>query len=97
MAILPGRYLNRGGQTGELEVFGEQAKVCSTFTCQHCQKVTFVRAGCNPTDLGGFCWKCDQLICPKCVNKGTCDPWEEQMKRMEARYEFRKSAGILDY
>lgn len=65
-----------------------------TFTCGHCQHLVIVPARCSPEKLGGLCKRCDQLICPRCVDKGICDPWEEQMKRMEARATALRSYGL---
>jgi len=68
-------------------------KESDTFTCQHCQKVIFVKPFCDPADMGGRCTCCDGLICPNCVGKG-CDPVEEKLKRAEARYDALRSYGI---
>lgn len=69
-----------------------------SFTCKHCQKIVFVKPLCDPADMGGLCKVCDGLICPGCYAKrmagGPCDPWEEKMKRMEARDATRRSMGL---
>lgn len=64
-----------------------------TFTCNHCQRVVFVRPRCDPADAGGLCRQCDGLICPACIGK-VCDPWEKQMQRMEAREAALRSYGV---
>ena len=64
------------------------------FTCFHCQKVVFVKPRCDPADMGGLCRVCDKLICPACVAKMQCDPWEKQMERMEARDAALRSYGV---
>jgi hypothetical protein len=87
-------YLGRGGGTGELEVFGEREVRRSTFTCSHCNSIVIVRPKEDPANLGGHCKICDKLICPHCNAKGGCTPWEKQMERMEARYRFRRDAGL---
>lgn len=65
-----------------------------SFTCHHCNRIVFVKPKCSPSDLGGLCKTCMKFICPHCVNKGNCDPWEEQMKRAEASYHARRSYGL---
>lgn len=53
-----------------------------SFTCKHCNRVTFVKARCTPEDLGGRCTCCGGLICKHCVD-GPCDPLEEKLARWE--------------
>ena len=72
-----------------------QGGEADTFTCKHCQRVVHVPPKCDPADLGGLCRICDGLVCRRCHAKGACTPWEEQMRRMEARHEFRRSAGLI--
>jgi len=69
-------------------------KEADTFTCHHCCTVQHVAPKCDPADLGGLCKSCMKLICPRCANKGTCEPWEEQMRRAEASYHARRSYGF---
>jgi hypothetical protein len=62
-----------------------------TFTCKHCQRIVHVKAGADPTALGGYCRCCDGLICAACVGQ-PCTPWERQMEAIErglARQRFR--------
>ena len=61
---------------------------CDTFTCRHCQRVTFVRGKERAEDLGGFCRACASLICPRCVEvmRNTmlgCDVIENKLERSE--------------
>lgn len=63
-----------------------------TFTCFHCNRVTHVKPRMDPADLGGMCKICYKLICARCVDKG-CDPFEEKLKRAEARQEALRSYG----
>lgn len=70
-------------------------KECDTYTCGHCQKVTFVHPGQSVYDLGGGCRICGSLICFKCVDKGVCAPWEEQMLKIERRYESDRMVSRL--
>ncbi len=65
-----------------------------TFTCEHCNCVKHVPVKVNASDIGGLCKQCMGLICPKCVTKGTCTPWEEQMLRREATDRFRREVGV---
>jgi hypothetical protein len=64
------------------------------YVCCHCQRGTVVSPREDPANLGGLCKVCMRMICTRCVSKGGCDPWEEQMERMEARQRFLRSAGL---
>ena len=64
-----------------------------TFTCFHCNKVTWVRPKMDAADLGGLCKVCMKLICKCCVGKG-CDPLEEKLRRNEDRDRFRRSLNF---
>lgn len=77
----PGLVRNRDPGLVSLERQGE----ADTFTCHHCQHIVTVPVRARPEDLGGHCKICDRLICPVCVDKGTCTPWEKQMEISEAR------------
>ena len=65
------------------------------FSCYHCQRQVFVPIGKSAWELGGGCRICEQLICSKCVDLGTCRPWEEQMLKIENRYETQKMVSRL--
>ena len=65
-----------------------------SFTCGHCQRVTFVKPGHRADDLGGLCKVCMSLICDKCVETGVCDPFEEKLRRAEAQDRFLREAGL---
>lgn len=65
-----------------------------TFTCGHDQRIVKVPPGADPASIGGLCKVCMQLICPQCVAKGICTPWEQQMEKIEARDRFLRAAGI---
>ena len=65
-----------------------------TFICAHCQKIVHVRTREALENLGGRCSVCDGLICPSCVARHACDPFEEKLKRMEARHQARRSYGL---
>ena len=82
-----GGYLSGTGPTG---------LVCEmdTFTCKHCCSVKQVAVRQRPEDIGGLCKCCMGLICGPCVDKGTCDPLEEKLKRMEARQDAFRSYGL---
>lgn len=79
-------------QRGQASVTSpESTRECDTFTCAHCQRIVFVPVKQKPEDMGGLCRICDGLVCPQCVGKG-CTPWEEAMRRIEAR-----SAALNSY
>ncbi len=60
-----------------------------TFTCFHCGKIVIVKPKCDPAELGGFCRLCTKMICPSCVDKGSCDPFEKKLDREEKAYRKR--------
>lgn len=68
---------------------GGHPKEADTFTCAHCNTIVHVKPRAPLEDLGGRCTICDSLICSKCVGKQTCDPFEEKLKRWEARKSYR--------
>ena len=72
-------------QGGEGEIIGDQVERHSTFTCGHCNCVKIMKYKARPEDMGGLCKICMKLICSKCVETGMCDPFEEKLKRAEAR------------
>lgn len=66
-----------------------------TYTCSHCNSVHFLNdAAGNKLDPGGFCMICFKQICGPCADKGSCDPFEKKLLRMEARGRFLKSVGL---
>ena len=71
---------------------GEQVERDS-FTCRHCNRVTFVKPRQRPEDLGGFCRVCMGLVCSSCAG-GACDVLELKLERMEQRAHTLKSYGI---
>lgn len=70
---------------------GARAKEHDTFTCAHCQAITFTQPGFNqPLQVAmiqadasvvmkdaGFCRQCYRHICPRCENKLECVPIEK--------------------
>ena len=64
-----------------------------TFGCNHCNRIVHVPVRADPANIGGLCKQCMQLICAKCVDKGTCTPWELAMERSEAKDRFRRELG----
>ena len=56
-----------------------------TFTCGHCQAVVFVTPQCDGADAGGLCKQCMRLICPRCVDRMVCVPWEKMLEMQEAK------------
>lgn len=61
-----------------------------TFTCGHCQRIVRVPPRANPADVGGMCYQCTHLICPRCVGQG-CVPFEKSLEAAEAHYHSRRS------
>ena len=62
-----------------------------TYTCNHCNCIKHVPVRADPSDIGGLCKQCMELICPKCVTKGTCTPWEQQMLIRESKAQFQRN------
>jgi hypothetical protein len=84
------RAANYGIITDPVAGISEQ----DSFTCNHCSHVVTVMPRQRPEDLGGLCKQCMQLICPRCVDKMICEPWERKMEKIEARDRFLRSAGL---
>lgn len=64
-------------------------KEWDTYTCCHCNRVTFVPA--PPTPMpGGFCRMCMKPICEACCDFG-CIPFEKKLEEMEARDRFLRA------
>lgn len=71
---------------------GPGAGEADSYTCAHCNRVRFVKAMCPPNEMPDVCHLCGDkhrpsFICEHCVGKG-CDPFEEKLKRMEARQHY---------
>ena len=60
---------------------------CDTFQCKHCQRITLIPSFTNPADMGGWCRKCEGLICERCAGLDTCRPWQEKMNAIERNWE----------
>jgi hypothetical protein len=70
-----------------------------TAVCCHCGAVILVKPNTvatvylifNPTRWrweevpGASCWHCQKPVCLPCEAKGTCDPLERQLARLERR------------
>src|SRR5690348_18253186 len=67
---------------------------CDTFVCGHCNSVVFVKPREKPEDIGGMCYQCWHLVCPKCVEQAVCKPFEKQLETIERRAEALRSYGI---
>lgn len=82
--------------TGYMTVTGPSGdiKEADSFTCGHCQKVTFVPVKAAPEDLGGLCKQCMGLICAHCYKDGTCTPIMKRIEQEEAKYEALRSYGL---
>jgi hypothetical protein len=64
-----------------------------TITCKHCNSIVKIPPRVDAASIGGRCGVCDGLICPRCLGKG-CRPFEEALKRAEARDAARRSYGL---
>ncbi len=80
--ITPGAPLTKDGEdTGAYKTVE-----WDTFKCNHCQSIVRVDPKGSPSDMGGYCPKCDSLICKRCCFPGhTCTPWEKIMEEFEAK------------
>lgn len=72
-----------------------------TVRCGHCQHIWTVAPGQAGQSSLHFCSGCDRIICPRCVQKSHCIPFEEDIQRREkqaleaaARQEAHRSYGI---
>jgi hypothetical protein len=79
---------------GYLLVAGPQGveRERDTATCGHCQHVMQLpppKDGRIIVRVDPPCNGCGKFICSECRGKG-CDPWEEQMRRQEARFRLRQ-------
>ena len=54
-------------------------------------QIIFVTPRCDPADMGGLCKQCMRLICPRCVDRMVCLPWEEMITRQEAKGRMHRS------
>jgi hypothetical protein len=79
---------NPGGYAFSFDPGGIRQEADS-FTCFHCNRVIMVKPKCDPTELGGMCRLCMKMICPECVDKGSCDPFEKKLERSEKEYRRR--------
>jgi len=77
---------------------GQEEHDC--FTCHHCQAIVEIEQAPRPKGAfllkvdGTLCKICMKPICPRCIAKGGCTPWEKQMESIEARDRFLRSAGL---
>ena len=61
--------------------------------CAHCGGHVFVKAGAMTVEADeslqqlplGWCGRCGAVVCGRCNARGTCDPFEAQLARAEAR------------
>jgi hypothetical protein len=74
----------RNRSLGHAEVFDGfgSVEVIETLTCCHCGKLYRKP---DPGEPSGFCRMCFSPVCLACGKIDKCDPFEEKLKRMEAR------------
>lgn len=64
-----------------------------SFTCAHCNSITFVKARQDPSEMGGFCCLCMLHVCKRCVDK-RCEPFEKKLEEMERRDKMLRAVGV---
>lgn len=76
---------------------GKVLREYDTFTCAHCNCLVVVKtkriAGVH--SVMNWCRHCMKMVCPQCGAAGGCDPFEEKLRRVEARYLALRSYGLL--
>lgn len=92
-ATLVGPYHFDPSQPGVPKGLSENGTL-DTFKCGHCQYIVHVQPQCDAADAGGLCKCCMRLICLKCVDKGTCTPWEVAIEAAESRQAALRSYGL---
>lgn len=84
-------------------------KEFDTITCNHCQRIVFLRPGpiahgfeagdpacpSKAHDPGGFCRVCMQPVCGPCADLGKCVPFEVKLLKMEGRKAFLRGVEYL--
>ncbi len=70
----------------------QRDKECDTFTCAHCNRVVHVPALTDPANIGGLCKQCMGFICPACVEKAACTPFESKLEA-----QLTRAARLKDY
>lgn len=69
----------------------DKSREGASFTCQHCNRVHFLKHGEDPANIGGLCKVCMGLICPQCSALDRCDPIEAKIERWEAEGRLKRS------
>jgi uncharacterized protein YprB with RNaseH-like and TPR domain len=64
-----------------------------TTSCNHCNRVTHIKAKMDPAEMGGLCKICMKMICRHCVGNG-CTPFEKRLEQMEKRAIALRSYGL---
>ena len=66
-----------------------------TFQCGHCQRVVHVPPLADPAQVGGGCRICMSNICSRCVDLGTCSPWQAKMEEIERKHDLNTMTSRL--
>jgi len=82
----PGGVLICSGPDGVTEA--------DTDRCNHCGCIVLFKAGQGRGDIGGTCKQCMGFVCDRCYARIGCLPFEERLKRAEARGEALRSYGL---
>lgn len=85
------KYLKAGGETTITNCWDEKIlnngvvispfgqHEMKSFTCNHCNRVTFVDSGVDPTDtIAWKCTCCSKLVCKNCASK-PCVPLQDKL------------------
>lgn len=65
-----------------------------TFTCHHCNCIVLVPVKADPAEIGGMCYQCMKLVCPRCVAAAVCSPFEKKLEAIERRHDTLRSYGL---
>jgi hypothetical protein len=78
----PGGWICVEGQSAKVEI--------DTFMCGHCNRHTIVKPGQRPEDVGGMCYCCTALLCPRCTGLKSlgqpCMPLEKWLDDYERQH-----------
>lgn len=80
-----------GGYTFETTLDGAVIEG-ETYTCMHCNRITMVKPGQRPEDIGGLCKQCMGLVCSQCLETSGCDPLEKKLNEA-----LEKSLRLKEY
>ena len=65
-----------------------------THTCRHCQQVIDIPHGSSADDIGGFCERCNSVVCRQCAAKQVCSPFSDRIEQALRRQARRQAMGL---